>query len=76
MVCGNMTADSEMGWVKPQWEECISAWSTLVRSVGLSDCETVTVTDCGLFLLMIGLCLVQFLGNTRSIIKQELSGAD
>ena len=46
MVCGNMTADSEMGWVKPQWEECISAWSTLVRSVGLSDCETVTVTDC------------------------------
>ena len=44
MVCGNMTADSLMGWAEPQWQECLSAWSTLARSVRRT--LSVTVTDC------------------------------
>ena len=44
MVCGNTTGDSLMGWAEPQWQECLSAWSTLARSVRRT--LSVTVTDC------------------------------
>ena len=72
MVCGNMTADSQMGWAEPQWEECISAWSTLVRSLTVT--VTVTVTDCWIVPLNDRIVFSSVPGKHWSIIKQELTG--
>ena len=72
MVCGNMTADSLMGWAEPQWQECISAWSTLVRSVRRTP--SVTVTDCWIVPLNDRIVFSSVGGKLWNIIKQELSG--
>ena len=72
MVCGNMTADSLMGWAEPQWQECISACPAGQHSLPV----TVTVTDWRIVPLNDRIVFSSVPGKHWSIIKQELSGAD